>query len=145
MRNSIGSWLFVSMLLLISAGTFADENRKKAPEGAKQYIISPVNGSTVKSPFTVQFGLSGMGVAPAGVAKEKTGHHHLLIDTDTKEVDMAKPLPATDKIRHFGAGQTETKLELTPGKHTLQLLMGDENHIPFDPPVSSDKITITVQ
>jgi len=131
--------------LLLSVSTYAAEARKKGPEGAKLYIIAPADGATVKSPVTVQFGLSGMGVAPAGVAKEKTGHHHLLIDTDTREVDITRPLPATEKIRHFGGGQTETTLELTPGKHTLRLLMGDENHVSFDPPVMSERITITVQ
>lgn len=99
----------------------------------------------MKSPVTVQFGLSGMGIAPAGIAKEKTGHHHILIDTDAKDIDLNKPLPATDKIKHFGGGQTEVVMELTPGKHTLQLVMGDENHVPFDPPLFSERITITVQ
>jgi hypothetical protein len=92
----------------------------------------------------VQFGLKGMGVAPAGVKFENTGHHHLLIDTDAP-ADAAAPLPATDKIVHFGKGQTETTLStLTPGKHTLQLLLGDQNHVPHNPPVISKKITITV-
>ena len=94
-------------------------------------------------PVLVQFGLKGMGVAPAGVKFENTGHHHLLIDTDAP-ADQSTPLPATDKIVHFGKGQTETSLTLTPGKHTLQLLLGDQNHVPHDPPVISKKITITV-
>ena len=137
-------WL-LAVPLLAAAAAGAQEYRKKAPEGARVYIISPQNGATVRSPVRVRFGLSGMGVAPAGVVKEKTGHHHVLIDTDAKDVDLSKPLPANDKIVHFGGGQTETMLELAPGKHTLMLVMGDENHVPFDPPVVSQKIAITVK
>lgn len=137
-------WLLAAPLLA-GALASAQEYRKKAPEGAKVYIISPQNSATVKSPVLVRFGLSGMGVAPAGVVKEKTGHHHVLIDTDAKDVDLSKPLPATDKIVHFGGGQTETALKLAPGKHTLMLVLGDENHVPFDAPVVSRKITITVK
>jgi hypothetical protein len=117
--------------------------RTPSPAGAEAYIISPKNGARVSSPVLVQFGLKGMGVAPAGVKFDNTGHHHLLIDTDPP-ADMGAPLPATDHIRHFGKGQTETTLTLTPGKHTLQLLLGDQNHVPHDPPVISKKITITV-
>ena len=138
------AWLFVPALML-SVAASAEEYRKIAPEGVKLYIIAPANGAIVKSPFPVRFGLSGMGVAPAGVAKERTGHHHVLIDTDARDVDMSQPLPASEKIRHFGGGQTEAMLELPPGKHTLQLVMGDENHVPFDPPLMSEKITITVK
>lgn len=117
--------------------------RTASPPGAEVYIISPRDGAKVKGPVLVQFGLKGMGVAPAGVKFDNTGHHHLLIDTDAP-ADMAAPLPATDNIRHFGKGQTETSLTLPPGKHTLQLLLGDQNHVPHDPPVISKKITITV-
>jgi len=84
-----------------------------------------------------------MGIAPAGIKIENTGHHHLLIDTDAP-ADMSQPLPASDKVVHFGKGQTETTLTLPPGKHTLQLLLADQNHIPHNPPVISKKITITV-
>ena len=118
--------------------------RTASPPGAEVYIISPRDGATVHSPVHVQFGLKGMGVAPAGVKFENTGHHHLLIDTDAP-TDLSAPLPATDKVVHFGKGQTETTLTtLTPGKHTLQLLLADQNHIPHNPPVISRKITITV-
>jgi len=118
--------------------------RTPSPAGAEVYIISPKAGAKVKSPVVVQFGLKGMGIAPAGVKSENTGHHHLLIDTDAP-ANMAAPLPATDNIKHFGKGQTETSLTLAPGKHTLQLLLGDQNHVPHDPPVISKKITITVE
>lgn len=113
-------------------------------EGAQVYFITPTNGQSVTQTFKVKFGLSGMGVAPAGTNREKTGHHHLLIDTDILP-DMHRPLPATDKIKHFGGGQTETELSLPPGTHTLQLLLGNYAHIPHDKPVLSEKITITVK
>jgi len=137
-------WLLLPVLMLTAAAT-AQETRKKAPEGAKVYIISPQNGAAVKSPVLVRFGLSGMGIAPAGVAKEKTGHHHVLIDTDAKALDLSKPLPVSEQSVHFGGGQTEALLKLAPGKHTLMLVLGDENHVPFDPPIVSRKITITVK
>ncbi|HXC58850.1 MAG TPA: DUF4399 domain-containing protein [Steroidobacteraceae bacterium] len=117
--------------------------RTASPAGAKVYIVSPKDGATIKGPVTVVFGLAGMGVAPAGVQMENTGHHHLLIDADLPK-DMGVPLPATDNIKHFGKGQTETTLDLKPGKHTLQLVLGDHLHIPFNPVVASQKITITV-
>lgn len=115
-----------------------------APEGAEVYFISPADGETVSSPVTVRFGLSGMGVAPAGTAKEHTGHHHLLIDVDEVPA-LDKALPSDDNHKHFGGGQTETSIELAPGKHTLQLLLGDMGHIPHEPPVMSEKITIEVK
>jgi hypothetical protein len=114
-----------------------------APAGAAVYFIHLKNGDTVTSPVTVQFGLKGMGVAPAGVEKAGTGHHHLLVDLAA--LDVNAPLPADDNHRHFGAGQTETLLALKPGVHTLQLLLGDQNHIPHHPPVMSERITITVK
>ena len=117
--------------------------RTASPPGAEAYIISPKDGATVKSPVRVQSGLKGMGVAPAGVKFENTGHHHLLLDSDAP-VDLSAPLPATDRILHFGKGQTEASVPLSPGKHTLQLLLGDQNHVPHNPPVISRKITITV-
>ncbi len=118
--------------------------RKKSPAGAKTYIISPQNGATVTSPVTVVFGLKGMGVAPAGLFKENTGHHHLLIDVE-KLPPLDAPLPNDKNHVHFGGGQTETTIELTPGKHTLQLVLGDLVHVPHDPAVMSEKITITVK
>lgn len=118
--------------------------RTPAPAGAQVYIISPADGATVKGPqVTVLFGLKGMGVSPAGMPMGASGHHHLLINTDIP-ANLAAPLPATDELVHFGKGQTETTLTLKPGKHTLQLVLGDHNHVPFDPLLASDKITITV-
>ena len=118
--------------------------RTKSAAGAKVYIISPKDGDTVSSPFTVQFGLKGMGIAPAGVTQANTGHHHLLIDV-TQMPDMSAPLPNNQNIRHFGGGQTEADLTLPPGKHTLQLVLGDYLHIPLDPPLVSEKVTVTVK
>jgi hypothetical protein len=132
------------VLLLASVTSASGEGvpRTASAEGAAAYIISPKEGDTVKSPVTVRFGLSGMGVAPAGMQKAGTGHHHLLVDT--KLPDLGMPIPADDKHRHFGGGQTEVTIELPPGEHTLQLLLADERHVPHDPPVVSERITIEV-
>ncbi|WP_296257706.1 MULTISPECIES: DUF4399 domain-containing protein [unclassified Pseudomonas] len=121
-----------------------DVPRTPSPAGAEVYIISPKDGAVVNGAFKVQFGLKGMGVAPAGVDVPETGHHHLLIDVKDQP-DMNAPLPTTDNIRHFGKGQTETELNLAPGQHTLQLLVGDKNHVPLNPVVESQKITVTVK
>ena len=115
-----------------------------APDGAKVYFISPADGETVTSPVTVVFGLSGMGVAPAGTDKEHTGHHHLLIDVDGLP-PLDKPVPKDDNHKHFGGGQTETTIELAPGKHSLQLLLGDMSHMPHEPAVLSEKIVVEVK
>jgi hypothetical protein len=115
-----------------------------AEEAASAYIVSPANGATVSNPVTVVFGLrSPYGVAPAGVVIENTGHHHLLIDTDQPDLNL--PIPKDEHHRHFGGGQTEVSLELTPGDHTLQLLLGDFAHIAHKPPVLSERITITAE
>lgn len=108
------------------------------------YIISPSHGEVVSSPVQILFGLRGMGVAPAGVDKDKTGHHHLLIDAAQLPA-LDRPIPADENHRHFGGGQTEVKLELAPGTHTLQLLLGDKYHMPHDTPLISEKITISVE
>ncbi len=115
-----------------------------APAGAKVYIISPSDGATVGQEFTVRFGLEGMGVAPAGVSKEHTGHHHLLVDV-TELPAAGQPVPTDAHHIHFGGGQTQTTLKLAPGTHTLQLELGDQNHVPFDPPLVSKKITVHVK
>ena len=117
--------------------------RTPRPAEAKLYIISPQNGETVSSPVTVRFGLTGMEVAPAGVASPNTGHHHLIIDSPVPASDA--PLPKDDRHLHFGAGQTEASVALTPGKHRLQLVLADKDHVPHDPPLVSEPITITVK
>jgi hypothetical protein len=114
-----------------------------AAPGTTLYFQNLKNGDVVSSPVNIQFGLRGMGVAPAGIEKAGTGHHHLLVDVAS--LDVNAPIPTSDQHRHFGLGQTEVTLEMTPGKHTLQLLMGDQNHIPHHPVVISERITITVK
>jgi hypothetical protein len=151
--------LLVVASFAVVAGSWAAENsapvvvrpaqagampRTPSPAGVKLYIVSPANGATVKSPVTIVFGLTGMGIAPAGVQFENSGHHHLLIDADLP-ANIGMPLPTSDNVRHFGKGQTEASIELKPGKHTLQLVLGDHLHVPFLPVVASPKITITVQ
>lgn len=129
----IGAMLLMAVPPLATAGGLASV-----------YFITPQDGAVVAETFTIQFGLRGMGVAPAGTDKADTGHHHLLIDVDTLP-PMDAPLPKSDHVRHFGGGQTETTITLPPGKHTLQLVLGNHAHIPHDPPVMSKKISITVQ
>ena len=112
----------------------------------QKFILSILqDGQMVKENFKIQFGLTGMGIAPAGINAPNTGHHHLLINTDIATVNMTVPLPGTDKIKHYGKGQTETMLKLPKGKHTLQLLFGNYLHIPHDKPVMSEKITVVVK
>ena len=113
-----------------------------SPPGAKAYFIDLKDGAVIGPKTTIHFGLSGMGVAPAGTAKANTGHHHLLIDAELPPLDQ--PIPNDENHLHFGAGQTETELTLPPGPHTLQLLLGDANHIPDSPPVMSERIHVTV-
>ena len=132
--------LFMSVIQVIP--TQAQE-KSTAPENAKVYIVSPADGAVVSSPVKVIFGLSGMGVAPAGTNIENTGHHHLIIDAPLP--DMDQPIPADDNHKHFGKGQTETTIELAPGAHTLQLLVGDWLHVPHDKPIASEQISITVE
>lgn len=133
------SILLASMLLMISNV----QATTPSPSGAAVYIISPADGARVSSPIKVQFGLNGMGVAPAGIDKTNTGHHHLLIDVASQ--DTGKSIGKDAQHKHFGGGQTETVIELKPGKHSLQLLMGDKGHVPHNPPVISKKIMITVR
>ena len=143
MRSLIPLALSLIAPFAASSLALAQERTPSAP-AAEVYIISPKDGAVVHNPVLVQFGLKGMGIAPAGVKYDNSGHHHLLIDSDPP-ADQSAPLPATEKIVHFGKGQTETTLTLSPGKHTLQLLLADLNHIPHSPPLLSKKITITVK
>ena len=129
--------------LLAGAALAADLPRTPSPAEAAVYFISPTDGETVTGPVTVRFGLRGMGVAPAGTVAEGTGHHHLIVDAPLPAA--GQPIPNDARHLHFGKGQTETTLTLAPGKHTLQLLVGDHSHIPHDPVVASELITITVK
>ncbi|GLQ32594.1 DUF4399 domain-containing protein [Litoribrevibacter albus] len=139
--------LFLSALSVGLSGAFATQAQaecghcSEAPANAQAYIISPQHGETVDQTFTVKFGLTGMGVAPAGMDRKHTGHHHLLVDGKLPPMDQ----PMGKNVKHFGGGQTETTLTLTPGTHTLQLILGDMKHQPHNPPVVSEPITITVK
>ena len=120
-----------------------DIPRSPAPADARVFFITPADGDTVPNPIRVEFGIDGMTIAPAGVRGENSGHHHMLIDTPVPDLGM--PIPADANHIHFGDGSTWTELTLAPGEHTLQLLLADHAHIPHDPPIMSDPITITVQ
>jgi len=134
------------VLAAVSAGGAAFAQTKggptPSPPGAAVYFVDIKDGATLPTKPTIHFGLRNMGVAPAGLDKENSGHHHLIIDAPTPTLD--RPLPNDFNHLHFGAGQTEAEVSLTPGKHTLQLLLGDKDHIPHTPPVMSDRITVTV-
>jgi Domain of unknown function (DUF4399) len=135
--------LVLSSLLQLVPATAALAGHTPAPKEAYLYIIWPTDGERIKGAFWCRFGLRNMGVTHAGDRTANMGHHHLLIDVD-EPLDLNQPIPADKKHMHFGAGQTEVRLELQPGVHTLQLVLGDAEHIPFDPPVVSRKIRITV-
>jgi hypothetical protein len=126
--------------LVSPAPTVAQQ--QSMPEDARVYILWPPDGQVVHGTFWVRMGLSGAGIAPAGVQKQGTGHHHLLIDVPLPPLD--EPIPNDKNHLHFGLGQTETQLDLPAGKHTLQLLLGDANHVPQKPPLYSKPITVTV-
>ena len=134
--------LLATATALAAAVPALAEGGTPSPSGAYLYVGWPSDNETVKSPFKVWFGLRNMGVAPAGVEKPNTGHHHLIIDADLPP--PGEPIPNNKTHLHFGGGQTETVLDLPPGRHTLQLLMGDAKHIPHVPPVASKRITIFV-
>ena len=136
--------LILALGVCLAAAVAMAADRMAPGAGAEVYIIAPSNNAKLHGPITVRFGLKGMGIAPAGIKFDNTGHHHLLVDTDVSELNLDAPLPATDKILHFGKGQTETTLTLTPGKHTLQLVFADYLHQSFDPALHSKKITVTV-
>ena len=120
------------LLILFSINAFSE----------KVYFINLKDGDELKSPFLIQFGLSGKGIAPAGTDVDNTGHHHLLINVD--EVNYSMPIPSSKQHLHFGLGQTETKLSLPPGRHKLQLILGDKYHVPHDPPLVSEIIEVKV-
>lgn len=136
--------LLLATASLLNPQRVAAADRDEAPEGAYAYIISPAHGETVDSEFLVRFGLAGMGVAPAGVERTHTGHHHLLINMDELP-SPNEPMPASDQLIHFGKGQTEALVKLAPGRHTLQLVLGNHHHVMHQPVIKSEPITITVR
>ena len=120
------------LLILFSINAFSE----------KVYFINLKDGDELKSPFLIQFGLSGMGIAPAGTDRSNTGHHHLLINVD--DIDLSKPIPSSSNHIHFGGGQTESLVDLMPGDYSMQLVLGDMTHTPHNPPIISQRINITV-
>ena len=130
-------------LLVLCAFSVSAQQRTPSPDNAELYFISPADGATLSNPVTIHFGLRNMGVAPAGIRYPDSGHHHLLLNVELPAPEF--PVINDENHLHFGGGQTETTLELAPGQHTLQLLLGDFAHIPHDPPVVSERITITVE
>ena len=139
MRN-----LFAVILLFCPLANAQQSLSSPSAEGAELYLIEVGEGDSLPGEVTLRFGLRGMGVAPSGFDAPNTGHHHLLIDVETLP-DMALPLPKTDNILHYGCGQTEATVTLSPGSHTLQLLLGNYLHVPHSPPVVSERITVTVE
>jgi hypothetical protein len=139
---------FAALGISVLAGgvSLAEAQSAHWPADAKVFFVEPKNGAVISGPVKVVMGVKGIEIAPAGTETPHTGHHHILIDVDPPKGDNAlAPLPADDTIKHFGKGQTETTLTLAPGAHTLQLVVGDGNHVPYDPPLASEKIAITVK
>jgi hypothetical protein len=135
----------LAILLLAVFGLAGALERTPSPAGVELYFIGLKDHDVVAANLVVHFGLKGMGVAPAGVTAENTGHHHLLIDTPLP-ADLSLPLPAIEgKLLHFGKGQTEATVTLAPGRHSLQLVLGDSRHVPFDPLVASKVLMIEVR
>jgi Domain of unknown function (DUF4399) len=137
--------IVLSLAMLVSAAAFATAGETPAPADAKVYFIDLKDGDTVTSPVTIRFGLSGMGIAPAGVEVPNTGHHHLIIDDKIEGEALSEAIPMDEKHLHFGKGQTEAIVTLPKGQHTLQLVLGDWTHVPHKPPVMSERVTVTVE
>jgi hypothetical protein len=135
----------LAFAMMLSTATFASAGETPAPADAKAYFINIKDGDTVTSPVTIRFGLSGMGIAPAGTEVENTGHHHLIIDEKMEGEALNEAIPVDEHHMHFGKGQTEATVTLPKGKHTLQLLLGDWSHVPHKSPVMSDVITVNVE
>jgi hypothetical protein len=146
MRRRFGVFAALGLTLTLQHAAFAEPAHSHWPPDAKVFFVEPKDGAEISGPVKVTMGVKGIQIAPAGTETPHTGHHHILIDVDPPKGEKAQePLPADDNHKHFGKGQTETTLTLAPGKHTLQLLVGDGNHVPYDPPLASEKIAITVK
>ncbi len=136
--------LFALFIIIISFPFGAHAQGKPAPKDAVLYFVWPQDNTTIKGAFWCRFGLRNMGVTHAGDDFQNSGHHHLLIDV-SEPLDPNEPIPQDKSHLHFGAGQTEARIDLPPGKHTLQLVLGDAKHYPFNPPIVSQKINIRVK
>jgi Domain of unknown function (DUF4399) len=143
-RRSLAAW-FGAILAIAAVTAVADAGQTPSAPGAKVYFVDPHDGDVVTSPFTVHFGVTGMTLAPAGTQTPNSGHHHLFIDTTFSPGDADRPIPMDSQHLHFGKAQTEAVINLPQGTHTLQLVLGDYSHIPHNPPVVSQPITITVR
>ncbi len=143
-KVKLAAMLALSTVILSATGVAA-QDRTPAPADAQVYFIGLEDGATVNNPVTIAFGLSGMGIAPAGIDASDTGHHHLLINVDPETLDLSEGVPADDNHIHFGGGQTQVTRELPVGTHTLALVLADHAHVPHDPPIISEVITITVE
>lgn len=137
-------FVMLSVALTLACFGAARAQGKPAGKDTVLYFVWPQNGAVIKGGFWCRFGLRGMGVTHAGDDFKNSGHHHLLIDV-TEPLNPNEPIASDKSHLHFGAGQTEARIELQPGKHTLQLVLGDAAHYPFDPPVVSEKITVTIK
>ena len=140
-RRTVG--LAAAVMMLVAAGAFGHT----PPDHARVFFVGIENGQIVESPFKVRFGIEGFGIVPAGTkdkSRHDSGHHHLLVNVDTLP-DMDAPIPRDSRHLHFDAGETEAVLDLRSGRHTLQLLLGDEEHEPQDPPLISERITVIVK
>jgi Domain of unknown function (DUF4399) len=135
--------LLAALLAPVLTASAALADPTPAPEHVRLYLIWPQDGAKIKGTFWCRFGLRNMGIAPAGVKRPDTGHHHLFVDV-TEPLDPGAPIPSNKHHLHFGAGQTEAQLDLPPGPHTLQLVLGDSEHVPFNPPIVSRIIHITI-
>jgi hypothetical protein len=142
-RSVLFACCLIAPVLLMADESSGSSNRSPSSDGASVSFAEPADGDIVATTFVVKFQVSGMGIAPAGSQIDNTGHHHLLIDVEELP-DLSMPLPATEQIRHFGGGQSETELSLPLGEHSLQLVFADYAHVPHDPPVVSEVIVITV-
>lgn len=151
-RAAVAGLLMGASVLASAADTLQSQ---EPPKDAKVFIVSPADGATVDKTFTVKFAIEGMALKPAGDQTPHSGHHHLLVDVDKQPLsdtplptslmpENNAPLPAGPQVLHFGKAQTEATITLTPGKHTLQLVLGDKYHVPFKPTVESQKITVNV-
>ncbi len=146
MKWHVGFIAALGLSFLTGQAALAESAQSHWPADAKVFFVEPKDGAEVSNPVKVVMGVKGIDIAPAGTLTPHTGHHHILIDTDVPKGEKAlSPLPADDNVKHFGKGQTEATLSLAPGKHTLQLVVGDGNHIPYDPALASEKITVTVK
>jgi hypothetical protein len=146
MKRRFGFFAALSLSLALGHAALAEPAQSHWPADAKVFFVEPKNGAEISGPVKVVMGVEGIQIAPAGTETPHTGHHHILIDVDPPKGEKAeKPLPADENYKHFGKGQTETTLTLTPGPHTLQLVVGDGKHVPHEPLLASEKITITVK